>query len=360
MYRERTGLRVTALGSQALAVAGAEVIASSDDIAVMGFGEVATNLVPILKARQRVRRHVATAGVDLVVPVDFPGFNLDLAAHAHGRGIPVFYVVPPQLWAWGAWRLRGLRQNVDRLGTILPFEKAWFGDRGLNVVHLGHPLMEDYAEYPFEARRRAREDRLADPDKPVVLGLVPGSRRQEIEALLPSFRVAAGIVQSWLGRRRVKILVSVAPGSDGRRLESLAGEGSELVQEPLVDLAERLDVALVCSGTASLEMALAGVPHVIAYRTSRFNYAIGRRVVKVPSIGLANLILERALVPEYIQNDAEPAHLANGLLRLLNTPGQRQEFYRGCGDLRRRCGGAGVWRRAARSILALLDESREG
>jgi lipid-A-disaccharide synthase len=106
-------------------------------------------------------------------------------------------------------------------------------------------------------------------------------------------------------------------------------------------------------------MSLAGVPHVIAYRTSRLNYAIGRRVVKVPSIGLANLILERTLVPEYIQDDAEPAHLANGLLRLLNTPAHRQDFYRGCGDLRRRCGGAGVWRRAARAILTLLDRSRE-
>ncbi|RKZ14186.1 lipid-A-disaccharide synthase [bacterium] len=359
LRRERPDIRVSALGGQALTVAGAEMVASSEDISVMGFGEVVAHWRPILRARRRIWRHVDDSGVDLVVPVDFPGFNLDLAAHAHRRGLPVFYVVPPQLWAWGAWRLRRLRRDVDRLGTILPFEPEWFGERDVDVVHLGHPLMEDYTDYPFEARKRAREERLLNPNQPVTVGLLPGSRRQEIDRLLPTMRVAAGIIQSWLGRRRVRVLVSSAPGSDGRRLAALAGEGCELVDLPLPELLEQLDLALVCSGTASLETALAGVPHAIAYRTSGLNHAIAKRLVKTSHIGLANLILERTLVPEHIQDDADPAHLANALLRLLNAPGQRRDYYRGCTDLRRRCGGAGVWRRAARAILALLDERRE-
>ena len=180
LRRERPDLRVSALGGPALSATGAEMVESSDDISVMGFGEVLTHWRPILRVRRRIWRHVAEAGVDLVVPVDFPGFNLDLAAHAHRRGLPVFFVVPPQLWAWGAWRLKRLRRDVDRLGTILPFEPNWFGERGLDVVHLGHPLMEDYAGYPFEARKRAREERLLDSDRPVTVGLLPGSRRQEV------------------------------------------------------------------------------------------------------------------------------------------------------------------------------------
>ncbi len=359
LRRECPDIRVSALGGPSLAVAGAELIESSEAISVMGFGEVVANLRPIMRARRRVWRHVDDNDIDLVVPVDFPGFNLSLAKHARKRGIPVFFVVPPQLWAWGGWRIGNLRRDVDRLGTILPFEPEWFSQRGVDVVHLGHPLMEDYAGYPFEASRRAREERLLDPDQPIVLGLLPGSRRQEIERLLPVMRVAAGMIQSWLGRRRVRILVSSVPGSDGRHTAELAGEGCELVDEPMPELVERLDLALVCSGTASLEVALAGVPHALAYRTSSFNYAIARRLVNVPNIGLANLVLGRTLVSEHIQSDADPTHLANSLLRLLNTPGQRREFYRGCADLRRRCGGAGVWRRAARAILALLDERQE-
>jgi lipid-A-disaccharide synthase len=359
LHRERPDLRVSAMGGGALAVAGAEIVESSEAIAVMGFGEVLTHLRPILRTRRRVWNHVAHSGVDLVVPIDFPGFNLRLATHAHRLGKPVFYLVPPQLWAWGHWRLGRLRRDVDRLGTILPFEPGWFADRGVETVHIGHPLMEDYADYPFEARRRAREERLQDSNAPLVVGLMPGSRRQEIERLLPSMRVAAGMVQSWLGRRRVRVLVSRAPGTNANHLAQLAGEACEVTDEPLPLLLDRLDLALVCSGTASLEAALAGVPHALAYRTSPFNYAVAKQLVKVPAIGLANLVLERHLVPEHIQDAADPTPLANSLLGFLNTPGRRQEYYRGCSDLRRRCGGAGVWRRAARAILALLDQNRE-
>ncbi|HOX26506.1 MAG TPA: lipid-A-disaccharide synthase [Candidatus Krumholzibacteria bacterium] len=359
LRRERPDLRITALGGPALAMAGAELIASSDAISVMGFGEVLTHWRPLLRARRQVWRHLSRGAVDLAVPVDFPGFNLPLSAHARRCGVPVFYVVPPQLWAWGAWRIRRLRRDVDKLGTILPFEPDWFRQRGVDIVHLGHPLMEDYADYPLEARRRAREERLQDPTRPVVLGLLPGSRRQEIERLLPVMKVAAGMVQSWLGRRRVRLVVSRVAGPCGRLVGDLAGGSCEIADEPLARLLERLDLALVCSGTASLEVALAGVPHAIAYRTSGLNYALGRRLVSVPHIGLANLVLERSLVAEHIQDDADPAHLANSLLGLLNAPGRRHDYYRGCVDLRRRCGGAGVWRRAARAVLALLDKDRK-
>jgi lipid-A-disaccharide synthase len=355
LRRECPGVRVSALGGPALAAAGAEMVASSEPISVMGFGEVLGRLGPILRTRREVWRHLASGGVDLVVPIDFPGFNLRLARAARRRGLPVFYVVPPQLWAWAPWRLRSLRRDVTQLGTILPFEPQWFAERGVDVVHLGHPLMEDYAEYPFEARRRVRERRLLDPDTPVTLGVVPGSRRQEIERLLPIMKVAAGMVQSWLGRRRVKTIVSRAPGVDVSLLCQLAGDDVQIDETPLVDLWERLDVAMICSGTASLEAALAGVPFALAYRTSRLNYTVARRLVHVPYIGLANLILDRPLAPEHVQDDADPIHLANSLLGFLNTPGRRQTFYRDCTGLRRRCGGAGVWRRTARAIVGLLD-----
>lgn len=348
------------MGGPALAAAGAEIVASSEPISVMGFAEVVTHLRPILCVRRRVWDHVRDGGVDMVVPVDFPGFNLRLAAHADRLGLPVFYVVPPQLWAWGSWRVGKLRRHVDRLGTILPFEADWFGARGVSVCALGHPLMEEYGRFPVEAQRRSRETRLLDSDSPITLGLLPGSRRQEILRLLPSMKVAAGMVQSWLGRRRVKVLVSCAPGADPSLLASLVGDGAQISDRPLPEILAQLDIALVCSGTASLEASLAGVPHALAYRTSAINYAIARRLVKVSHIGLANLIADRRMVPEHIQADAEPTHLAASLLGFLNTPGHRQTFYEDVDVLRRRCGGAGVWRRAAQAILGLLDQRGSG
>lgn len=355
----RPDARITALGGQALALAGAEIVANCEDIAVMGLTDVVTHLAPILRTRRRLWRHLRDGGVDLVVPIDFPGFNLMLARQARRRQIPVFYVVPPQLWAWGGWRLRALRRHVDRLGTILPFEPEWFGQRGVATVHLGHPLLEDYGGFPLNASCRAREQRLEDPQQPITLGLLPGSRRQEIERLLPEMLVAAGIVQSWCGRRRLRVIVSKACGPQGRRLVELVNGKAKISEQPLPLLLPQLDLALVCSGTASLEAALAGVPQALVYRTSRFNHALARRLVHVPFIGLANLILDRRLVPEHIQAQADPLYLANSLLRILNLPNQRQEYYRGCKELRRRCGGAGAWKRAARVIDEMLPARQE-
>lgn len=351
-------LRCSALGGPALAIAGADIIQSSADIAVMGFGEVAAALPAILRARRRVFGHLNREAIDLVIPIDFPGFNLDLAGHARRRRQAVFYLIPPQLWAWGGWRVRTLRQRTDRIGTILPFEAEFFRARGLDVFPMGHPLMEDYAAFPFARRHREREARLDDPVQPLTIGLLPGSRRQEIERLLPSFKVAAGMIRAWQGRRDLRVLVSAAPGADRDRLAAMIGESGHVTDEPLPRLLDRLDFALVCSGTASLEVALAGVPHAIAYRTSGFNYAIARSLVRVPYIGLANLILDKPAVPELIQENASPVHLANALLAFMNQRRRREEFHDDCERVRAACGAPGVWARTAAAILAFCAERR--
>ncbi len=351
-------LRCSALGGPALAMAGAEIVQTSTDIAVMGFGEVAAALPAILRARRRVLGHLKREKIDLVIPLDFPGFNLNLAGRARSYGLPVFYLVPPQLWAWGGWRVGTLRRSIDRVGTILPFEADFYRQRGLDVFPMGHPLAEDYAAFPFARRRREREADFEDPVRPLTIGLLPGSRRQEIIRLLPSFKVAAGMIRAWQGRREVKVLVSAAPGSDRGRLVAMVGDAGQVTEEPLPRLLERLDLALVCSGTASLETALAGVPHAIAYHTSSFNYAVARGLVKVPYIGLANLILDKPAVPELIQNNASPVHMANALLGFLSQRRRREEFHDDCERLRAACGAPGVWGRTAAAILAFLSERR--
>jgi lipid-A-disaccharide synthase len=355
LRRRRPDLRLTALGGPALAAAGARIIQPSGPLAVMGFGEVLGALPRLLAARRRVWRHLSRGEIDLCVPVDFPGFNLRVATAARQRGIPVFYLVAPQLWAWGAWRLPGLRRAVDRLGVILPFEPDWFGARGIEVVALGHPLVEDYPEVSAGAHSDRREARLGAPDAPLTLGLLPGSRRQEVARLLPELLGAAALLRARLAPRPLTCVVSAAPGLERSLLESAARQGATISSAPLPDLLPTLDLALVCSGTASLEVALAGVPHEVVYRTSAFSYAVARRLVRVPHIGLANLILAEDFVREHIQAEVTPLALAAALGDWLGDAARRRRFAAGVDRLRARLGPPGAWERAADVALALLD-----
>lgn len=350
------GLRISALGGAALAGAGANLVRTADDLAVMGFSDVLSALPTVLRARREVTRFLRAEKPDLVIPIDFPGFNGHLAGQAHKLGLPVYWLIAPQVWAWGGWRTKGFRSKMDRLGTILPFEEDYFRRRGFDVFAMGHPLMEDYGgSFPFEGSLKRREDTLNSRDKQLVIGVIPGSRNQELNQLLPVLKVTGQAVIGHLADRNIRFLVSAAPGVDPLRLSSVFETGAEISQAPLCELLERMDLALVCSGTASLEAALAGVPHELIYRTGAFNYLVGKRLVKTEHIGLSNLILNRPIIREHLQDQAAPLPLARNLLRWMARPTERQSFYSDARRLRQICGEPGVWARTAADILAFLD-----
>jgi len=349
LRRINPDLRFSALGGQGLAAAGVEIVQSSAPLSVMGFGEVIGALPRIVAARRKLNRRLAVGDIDIFLPIDFPGFNMSLARNARRRGIPVFYLIAPQLWAWAGWRIGSLRRSIDRLGVVLPFEKKFFAERGIDVVDLGHPLVEDYPRETVVRDRRYREMRLADDTAPLTIGLLPGSRRQELTRLLGVFLESIELMRG-LTDRRLEILVSAAPGADRELLEPARNLGCSIVEQPLPRLMPRLDLALVCSGTASLETALAGVPHSVVYRTSAFNYVIGRHLVKVDRIGLANLVLGEDVTPEYIQGEAKPAVLAADLVDWLKEDRRRTLFGDRVDRLRAKLGGEGFWDRTAAAV----------
>lgn len=351
------GARFSALGGDELRAAGATMVQSNDRLSVMGLGEVLGALPTLLRARRRLRALLSGGGVDLFLPVDYPGFNLGVARHARSRGVPVFYLIAPQLWAWGAWRAGGVRRAVDRLGVVLPFEEPYFRARGIPAVSLGHPLVEDHPKSEVDRTRRRREERLLDPAAPLTIGLLPGSRAQEVGALLPVMREAFVRLRADSPGRVLQGVVSRAPGAP---VPDDPGDGLRVSGEPLASLTRDLDLALVCSGTASLEVALAGVPHALVYRTSPLTYALAHRLVRLDWIGLANLVLERPaqrpLVREFIQDAAQPAALAADLQDWLASGARRACFASGVDELRERLGGAGFWDRAAAEAVSLLRE----
>ncbi len=354
------GLRISALGGRQVADRGADLIHDAGQLGVMGFGEVLRAWPAIAAARKAVGGFLKRETPDLVVPVDFPGFNSWVAGKAHGAGLPVFWLVAPQLWAWGRWRAAGLRRKIDSLGTILPFEEKFFQELGFDVFPMGHPLMDQYGgQFPFRDSWARREAVFNDRNAPLTIGLIPGSRRQELRHLLPVFKVTAQALRGHLNPRPLRFVASVAPGMDARLVAEALGSEVDVSRDSLPALLPRLDLALVCSGTASLEAALAGVPHEVVYRTGRFDYFLARRLVKVPYIGLGNLVLDEGMVREHVQDDASPLLLTRSLLRWLSRPEARDGFFKGCERVRRSCGPAGVWRRTAEALLATLD-SRAG
>jgi len=354
-------LRISALGGRGLADCNIELIHSADGLGVMGFTDVARAWPAIRRARRDVSDFLRREKVDLVIPMDFPGFNGWVAGRAKSRGIPVFWLIAPQLWAWGRWRAGRLRRQVDRLGTILPFETEFFSRLDFPVFPMGHPLSDVYGKgFPYRESRQRREGVFNDRNATLTVGLMPGSRRKELDRLLPTLKVTVQALAGHLQGRSLRLVASVAPGMDDRAVAAGLDSQVEISRTPLPRLLPELDLALVCSGTASLECALAGVPHEIVYRTGRLDFAVARRLVKVPYIGLANLILDEPMVLEHIQDHALPLPLARSLMRWLARVERREAFYAACDRLRELCGPPDVWLRTAAGILEFLETTRRG
>lgn len=328
------GARLLGLGGPRMAAEGVELMAGLDELAVMGFVEVLRHLPFFLELKRRVFSALEREGVDLVVPIDYPGFNLRLARRARGLGIPVLYYISPQVWAWHASRTLALARDADQVAVVLPFEEAFLRERGVNATFVGHPLL-DLPRADGSRAGWARSHGL-DPDRP-LLALFPGSRPQEIRRHLALFSEAAArvaernpAVQPVIGTP-AGLDPSIYQGAPWPRVESATG------------LLEHADAALVKSGTSTLETALAGTPGVVAYRMNALSWRIAKRLVKVPHIALANLIAEARVLPEFVQDEATPESLSAALLPLLDpeTPERREMVARLAAVRERLAGGAG-------------------
>jgi lipid-A-disaccharide synthase len=306
--------RIYGLGGPRMQEQGAELLAGLDQLAVLGFAEVVRHLPFFLGLLRRVRRELVQNPPDLVLPIDYPGFNMRLARAAKRRGVPVLYYIAPQVWAWHRSRIGQLARDVDRLAVILPFEEALFRDAGANAVFVGHPLLDtDAAPTPRAAFCAALG---LDAGRPII-ALFPGSRLQEVERHLQLFQRAAMEIQ----QQRPDVQPVIAAGS------GVPGEAYAAVSLPRADDAWSLlchaRAALVKSGTSTLQAALAQTPLVIAYRMHGLSYRIARRVVAVPHIGLANLVAGERVAPEFVQDEATPTALCAALLPLLDDGPER-------------------------------------
>ena len=349
----RPGVRLSGMGGARMAAAGMEVIADPTRHAVVGVNEALGRLPELYRAYRSLVRRLRDERPHALVLIDFPEFNLYLARHARRAGVPVVYFIPPQLWAWRRGRIRQMARRVNRVLAVLPFERELYERAGIAVDFVGHPLLD---VLPLDLNREEARRRLGLDPSEAVVGLLPGSRREEVARLLPAMLMAARRLASGGAVRR--FVLGLAPTVDRAVVETCSRQ-PDASGAPRVDVVEgrtyevmaAADVLLVASGTATLEAALLGVPMVVCYRVSRITEAVARLLVRVPWAGLPNIVAGRPVVPEILQDDVSGDRLAAEALRLLDDPlaatAQRAAFK----DLRARLGEPGVARRAAAAVI---------
>lgn len=338
------GVEIDAIGGSPLALAGANVVESLGQGSVVGLVEGVRAFPTHVRALKNVRKRLARGLYDLVILLDYPGFHLRVAAAAAARDVPVLYYIAPQLWAWGSRRIESIRKHVRRLAVVLPFEEEYFRSRGVAAEYVGHPLLDREAGLtPAEARAA-----LQVPDGTPALALFPGSRQSETDRLWPAFRDAARILTGKMPELRVLVAAKDGFEYPGAPDFQFCLENSELVLAAA-------DAALCKSGTATLQAAIAGTPMVIAYKMHPLTFAVARRSVGVPDIGLVNLIAGRRVCPEFLQGDVTSLTLADAVGPLLDlNSGDALLQRRAFSDVLGRLGGPGATRRVANIAEAMI------
>lgn len=344
--------QVRAWGGEQMETAGATLVRHYRDLAFMGFWEVAKNLGTIRRLMRECQADVLAHRPDALILIDYAGFNLRMAKWAKKHGIRVYYYISPKVWAWNQRRALAIKANVDRLFVILPFEKTFFSKYDYSVEFVGNPLLDALAQHQPDPQFRSR---LGTSTRPLV-ALLPGSRRQEITAILPTMLATAAQFPEY------DFVVGTVSNLPDALYDEMMAQHPQVqrVTDSAYDLLNVSVAALVASGTATLETALLNVPQVVCYKTSWISYSIAKRLIAVPYISLVNLIVDRPLVTELIQDDLTPARASQELTAILPGGAARDAMLAGYAALQRLMGDPGASERTGAAIVADLRKEISG
>ncbi len=339
------------IGGPRMRAAGVKTLVDCRDMAVLGLFEILRHFRFIYGVLQRMRRLLASERPDLLVLVDYSGFNLKLAKSARQLGIPVFYYISPQVWAWRRKRVYTIKEYVDLMAVVFPFEESFYREYGVPVQYVGHPLVDEVGS-DLTRDEAARAFGL-DPARPII-GLFPGSRRSELQRLLPLLLEAATLLQSHIGK--VQFLLPQSSSLDRHELDVHLESSSAnvtVVEDRFYEVIRACDAVATASGTATLEVALMGVPLTVVYKVSPLSFAIMRRLIKLPHIAMCNIVAGRQVARELLQGEATPQALAAELEQLL-LPQIHTRSVEDLKEVRGKLGEPGGARRAAELLDSML------
>jgi len=359
LFETRPDLKISGIGGKRMRDAGVEILYDISYISVVGFSEIVPKLRKIKKAFNLVSDIIKSGGADLVVLIDYPGFNIRLAGVAEKAGVPAVYYISPQVWAWRKGRIRQLAGRIKKMIVILPFEEEIYTQEGIDCSFLGHPLVDEV----LSARDKKESMRLYGlNENRTVLGILPGSRTVEVRTLLPLLLTAAQIIID--ENPKIQVIMAVAESLDFNEVEGIvhkwkASDNNRSLDVKLIkgdanDVINVSNFILAASGTITLQAALFGKPMVIIYKMSLITYAIARLLVNVKHIGLVNILAGKRIVPELIQYDATPVNIAREAKRFLNDFQYYEKTRKELNAVRLMLGPPGASERVAKEIAGML------
>lgn len=352
--KSRADIEIFGMGGPQMRAAGVDVVVDYSEVAVLGITEVLRHLPSLIRAMRKLVGEAERRKPALAVLTDFPGFHLRLARKLKGHGIRNAYFICPQFWAWRPWRVRVVRRRFVKALCIFPFEEAFYGNAGVPVQFIGHPLVGTVR--PATDRSDFCSEHGLDVAKPIVT-VLPGSRAGELGQHMWVLREACAQISR---EQPVQFVLAAAPNTEVRGLREGWPSGVPVcvVQGQTYQALAAADVAIVSSGTATVEAALLNVPMVVVYRVTPLTAVLAKPLVRTKFFGMVNLIADRRVVPELIQDDFTPARVAGEVLGLLRDSWARDEMRAGLATVRERLGPPGAVDRAADTILDLLQVER--
>ena len=329
---------------------GVDLLKHYRTMAYMGFVEVAVNLRKVLGNIAQCKKDILDYHPDVVILVDYPGFNFRIADFAHKKGFKVIYYISPQLWAWKRRRVKKIKRSVDKMLVILPFEEEFYKHYGVDVTYVGNPLLDEMAKYG-SANRSIFLRRNSLGEKREIIALLPGSRKQEVKRMLPVMLKMVPRFPDY------QFVVAGVSSLDKDLYKGIMGTTDAFfVENQTYELLQNSSAALVTSGTATLETALLTVPEVVCYKATDFSYRLAKAMIKVKYISLVNLVMDKAVVKELIQGDLNEDNLAAELELLLHNGKRQRRMLEDYDELRDRLGNAGASEKAATVIYDALKK----
>lgn len=349
---KRPDLVVCGMGGPELAAADVEILYDASLISVVGLVEVFGHLAHIFRAMRILKRRLKSASPSLLILLDLPDFNLRLAAFAKQLGIPVLYYISPQIWAWRTGRVKKIARLVDRMAVILPFEQEFYRKHGVQVDFVGHPLLESIGKQSDGEDG----DTASSSSDTVKVGVMPGSRKKELAALLPVFFETCRLLAA--RQANLEFYLFLAPGVKSAALQSQIPEELKalfrIIDKDRYAFMRQCAAVIVASGTATLELALLNTPMVVAYRMAPLTYWLAGRLVKVPFMSLVNLVAGKQVVAELLQERVTAEELTKEMLPLLSHGPERRRMLEGFALVQEKLGQGGASEKTADMVLDML------
>lgn len=353
LMRLNSNIKLYGIGGDKMRQAGVEIIYHINRLAFLGFAEVIKHIPFVKKVQRDLIRVIKEKNIKNIIMIDYPGFNLNFAKKIKPLGIKILYYVSPQIWAWGIGRIKKIKHLVKKMFVVFPFEEELYKDAEVDVEFVGHPLLDRISRYGYLSQEEFFEKYNLDTSKDILL-ILPGSRKFEVEKIFPACIMAALKL-----KKEFNLQIVVAGASNIN--ENLFAEISPLsdykiIKERNYELMKYSKVGIIKSGTSTLESGLFGLPMVIVYKTSSLTYFISKSLVRLKSIGMANIILGENVVPELIQHNVNPESIYNEVKKLLSNNVLLDSIKRKLLTIKSKLGSEGAAKRTAQSIYSLLNE----